>query len=84
MPHIFTNDKYADILFVYGFFDGSATGAVEEYCRRFPIRRIPDRRMFSKVFNTLCECGTLPSAHVSSERGCQQHVEEQENIREMV
>ena len=39
--------------------------------------------VFSKVFNTLHECGTLPSAHVSSERA-RQHVEEQENILEMV
>ena len=65
-----------------GFCDGSATAAVEEYLRRFSMRRIPDRRVFSKVFNTSRECGTLPSAHVSSERA-RQHVEEQENILEM-
>jgi hypothetical protein len=40
--------------------------------------------MFSKVFSTLCECDTLPSAHVSTECACQQHVEEQENILGMV
>ena len=66
MPHIFTDAEYADMIYVYGFCDGSATAAVEEYCRRFPMRRIPDRRVFYKVFNTLRECGTLPSAHVSS------------------
>jgi hypothetical protein len=84
MPHIFTNVEYADMLYVYGFCDGSATAAVEEYRRRFPTRRIPDRRVFSKVFNTLRESGTLPSVHTSSERGRQQSVEEQENIIEMV
>ena len=67
MPHIFTNAKYADMLYVYGFCDGRATTAVQEYRQRFPMRRILDRRVFSKVFNTLCECGTFPSAHVSSE-----------------
>jgi len=48
------------------------------------MRRIPDSRVFSKVFNTLRECDTLPSAHVSSERARQQRVEEQENVLEMV
>jgi hypothetical protein len=70
MPHIFTNTEYADMLCVYGFCDSSATAAVEEYHQRFPVRRIPDRRVFSKVFNTLLECGTLPSAHVSSGTPC--------------
>jgi len=40
--------------------------------------------VFSKVFCTLRDCGTLPMAHVSSERARQQHMEEQENTLEMV
>jgi len=68
MPHIFTNAEYADMMYVCGFCDGSATVAVEEYRRRFSMRRIPDRRVFYKVFNTLRECGTLPNSQVSSER----------------
>ena len=84
MPHIFTNAEYADMMYVYGFCDGSATAAVEEYRRRFPMRRIPDNRLFYKVFNTLRECGTLPNAHVSSERTRKQNTEEQENIVDMV
>jgi hypothetical protein len=48
------------------------------------MRRIPERRVLSKVFNTLRERGTLLSAHVSSEPARQQHVEEEENIIEMV
>jgi hypothetical protein len=59
--------RCADMLRVYGFRDGSAT-AVEEYCRRFPMCRIPNHRLFCKVFNTLRECGMFPIAHVSSER----------------
>ena len=84
MPHIFTNADYADMMYVYGFLDGSATAAVEEYRRRFPVRRIPDRSVFYKVFNTLRECGMLPSAHVSSERARKQNMEELENVLDMV
>jgi tRNA A37 threonylcarbamoyladenosine synthetase subunit TsaC/SUA5/YrdC len=78
------------MLYVYSFCDGSAT-AVEEYRRLFPIRRIPDSGVFSRVFNALRECVPLPSAHVSSEgaqqqqqQQQQQYVEEQENILDMV
>jgi len=84
MPHIFTNAEYVDMMYVYGFCDGSATAAVEEYRQWFPMRRIPDHSVFYKVFNTLCECGTLPSAHVSSEWARKQNMEEQENILDMV
>jgi hypothetical protein len=84
MPHIFTNAKYADMLYVYGFCDCSATAAVEEYCQRVPMCKILDRRVFSKVFNTFRECGMLPNAQVSSEQAHQKHVEELENILEMV
>jgi len=72
------------MLFVYSFSDCSGNAAVEEYSQRFPMHRTPDRRVLSKVFNTLHECGTLPSAHVSSEQARQQHVEEWESILEMV
>jgi ABC-type Na+ transport system ATPase subunit NatA len=57
IPHIFANVEYADTLYVYGFCDGSTTAAVEEYRRRFHMRGISDRRMFSKVFNTFREFG---------------------------
>jgi hypothetical protein len=39
IPHMFTNVEYADMLYVYGFCDGSTTAAVEEYRRRLPMRR---------------------------------------------
>jgi hypothetical protein len=61
-----------------------ASAAVEEYFLWFPVRRIPDHRLFSKLFNTLLESGMLLSAHVTSERAYQQHVEEQENILDIV
>jgi hypothetical protein len=40
--------------------------------------------VFFKVFSTVREGGTLPSAHASSQRALHQHAEEQENILEMV
>jgi hypothetical protein len=74
MLHIYTNAEYADMMYVYGFCNGSAAAAaVEEYFQRFPVRRIPDHRVFSKAFSTLCEHGMLPIAHVSSEQVRQQH-----------
>ena len=71
-------------LYIYSCCSGSATADVEEYCRRFPVHRIPDRRVFSKVFNTVHKCSILSVAHVSSEQAYQQHVKEHENILEMV
>jgi len=51
MPHIFTNAEYAHMMYVYGFCDVSVTASVEEYRRRFHMRRIPDPSVFYKVFN---------------------------------
>jgi hypothetical protein len=49
MPRIFTNAEYADMLYVCGCWDDRPTAAAEEYGRRFPMRRIPDRRISSNV-----------------------------------
>jgi hypothetical protein len=50
IPHIFTHAEYADMVFVYGFCNGSGIAACREYRRRFPNRRVPD----SRVFTTNC------------------------------
>jgi hypothetical protein len=83
-PHLHTYAKYANMLYVNCFSNGSGTAAVEEYRRRFPISRIPDRTVFFKVCNTLREHSMLPSAKVSPERARQQHVEEQKNVLGLV
>ena len=36
MPFVFTHVEYCDMHFVYGFCDGNARAAVDEYRRRFP------------------------------------------------
>jgi len=38
---------------VYGFCDGNANAAVEEYRRRYPERRFPSRGVFTRVQQTL-------------------------------
>lgn len=53
MPHTYSNVEYADMIYVYGFCDGNASKAKREYARRFPNRRMPDRRVFSLTFNRL-------------------------------
>src|SRR5215469_14775470 len=50
-----------DMHFVYGFCNGNARAAVEEYQRRFPDRRIPSRGVFTRIHQTLRETGCLPS-----------------------
>ena len=53
--------------FVYGFCDGNARAAVEEYQRRFPDRRIPSRSVFTRIHHTFHDTGSLSSVSVQSE-----------------
>ena len=69
---------------VYGFCDGSANKAVEEYRRRYPERRIPSRSVFTRVHQTLRDNGCLPSVAVQSERQMGRKIHTRENILEMV
>ena len=67
MPFVFTHVEYCDMHFVYGFCDGNARAAVEEYQRRFPDRRIPSRSVFTRIHQSLPDTGSLPSVSVQSE-----------------
>lgn len=84
MPHTYSNLEYANMVFVYGFCNGSATAAVEEYRRRFPHQRTPDKNVFIRIYNKLCETGMLPSANITSERATRQGLDEVENILNLV
>ena len=68
MPFVFSHVEYCDMHFVYGFCNGNAHAAVEEYQRRFPDRRIPSRGVLTRINQTLCDTGCLPSVAVRSER----------------
>src|SRR5215510_2146161 len=80
MLRTFTHEEYADMVYVYGYCNGNANSAVDEYWIRYPLRRTPNRAVFTNVFCELRECGTLSSVHVSSERRSIQTAEEQEDI----
>ena len=76
MPFAFSHVEYCDIHFVYA--------AVEEYRRRFSDRRIPSRRVFTRIHQTLRDTGCLPSVAVRSEREVVGTINTRENILEMV
>jgi len=80
MPRTFTHEEYADMVYVYGYCNGNANAAVDEYWSRYPLCRTPNRAVFTNMICALRECGTLHSLHVSSERRSIQTVEEQEEI----
>jgi hypothetical protein len=84
IPFVFSHVEYRDIHFVYGFCNGNAVAAVEEYRRRFPDRRIPSRRVFTRIHQTLRDTGCLPSVAVRSEREVVGTINMRENILEMV
>ena len=84
MPFVFSHVEYCDMHFVYGFYNGNAHAAVEEYQRRFPDRRIPSRGVFTRINQTLRDTGSLPSVAVRSEREVVRTINTRENILEMV
>ena len=49
MPFLFTHVEYCDMDYVYGYCDGNASAAVNEYRRRYPERKIPSKRVFTRV-----------------------------------
>jgi len=70
--------------FVYGFCDGNARAAVQEYQRGFPDRRIPSRSVFTRIHQTLRDTGSLPSVSLHSEREVVRTINTRENILQMV
>ena len=84
MPFLFTHSEYCDMHFVYGYCDGNASAAVNEYRRRYPERRNPSKRVFVRVEQTLRDNGCLPSFAVHSERDMVRTINTRENILDMV
>jgi len=81
---VFSHVEYCDMHCVYGFCDGNACAAVDEYRRCFPDRRIPTRGVFSRIHQTLRETGCLPSVAVLSETEVVPLINTRKNILEMV
>lgn len=65
----FTVEEYADIIYVYGLVDGNDSEALREYQRRFPNRRVPDRRVFSRTFRRLKETGSVTTPRAEARSG---------------
>ena len=84
MPFVFSHVEYCDMHFVYGFCDGNARAAVQEYQRLFPDRRIPSRSVFTRIHQTLRDTGSLPSVSLQSEREMVQMINTRDKILQMV
>lgn len=53
----FSNQEYADIVFMYGRADGNGNLARRMYQERYPNRRVPNVRVFYNTFRRLAEDG---------------------------
>ena len=77
MPFTFSFEEYADMIYVYGFCDGNSVLAVAEYQQRFPNRRIPNRRVFTGVYQALRDTSRLPGVRIAAESGVNEGVNEE-------
>ena len=84
MPFTFSVAEYADMIYVYDFCDGNSVNAVAEYQQRFLNRRIPTRRVFTPVCQTLRDTGTLLGVRIAAERDVNEGVDGEEGIVRMV
>ena len=84
MPFTFSVAEYADMIYVYIFCDNNSIHAIAEYQRCFLNRRIPTQRMFTRVYQTLRDTGTLPGIHISAEHDVNESIDEEEGIVQMV
>ena len=57
---------------------------MNEYRRRYPERRIPSKRVFTRVEQSLRDNGCLPSFALHSERETVRTINAQENLLDMV
>jgi len=77
MPFTLAVAKYADLIYVYGFSDGNLVQTVADYQQPFANRRIPTRRVFTRVYQTLRDTGTLPGVHIAAERDVNEGIDEE-------
>ena len=83
MPFTISVAENAGMIYVYGFCDGNSVNAVAEYQQRFPNRKIPTRKVFTRVYQTLRYTLTLPGVRIAAERDVNED-EEEEGIVQMV
>ena len=54
------------MIYVCGFCEGNSVHAAAEYQQRFLNRRIPTQRVFTRVYQTLRDTGTLPGVRIAA------------------
>jgi len=84
MPFLYSHVEYCDMHFVYCFCNGNSRASVEEYRGRYSDRRIPSRRVFTRIHQKLRDNDCFPCASVSSERQVVGPICTRENILAMV
>ena len=60
----YANVEKADMHLVYGATSGNARAAQALYAERFPNRRVPDCRLYERLYRQLRETGTFQSTWV--------------------
>ena len=81
MPFTFSFEEYADMIYVYGFCDGNSVLAIAEYQQWFRNHRIPNRRVFTGVYQAFRDTGRLPGVRIAAERGVNEGVNEEGIVR---
>jgi len=84
IPFTFSVAEHADMIYVHSFCDSKSVHAVAEYQRCFPNCRIPTRRVFTRVYQTLRDTGTLPDVRIAAEHDVNEGVDEDEGTVQMV
>ena len=69
------------MIHVYGFCDDKSVLAEAEYQQRLPNCRIPNRRVFTGVYQALRGTGRLTGVRISAERGVNEGVNEEGIVR---
>lgn len=70
----FTFNEYADMYLVYGFCNGNANAAANEYGIRFPNRRQPRGNTFRRLDQRLRETGSFITRNANAGRPRQRRV----------
>jgi hypothetical protein len=52
---MYTNEELTSMHYIYGLADGITSEARRLYRERYPMRRLPDRKIFEGIHRRLCE-----------------------------
>ena len=59
----YTSFEMADMILCYGFCNSNGEAAAREYAERYPNRRHPEARTFSRIYQRLRETGSVLRQH---------------------